>query len=140
MPEEQHDWSAVVALDPKGYVELNNGKVAVHGPLDSIEVDGMDFVVITLKWQAQIPLGGPMGTPTAAEWTAVKDPQPFRMPNFVMPFVVEQTPEKGPRVRFGLNIMYLTTFLDLIRLGLSGLTCRKLDLHAMSATKRTPLV
>ena len=95
MAGEQRDWNDVVEMKPKGYLELNNGEQAVHGPLESIVVDDMDWVVITLKWRAVIPLVGGIGAPDfSVGWKVADNSEPFRMPNFVMPFIVEPTPEK----------------------------------------------
>ncbi len=100
------DWTQVVERKPQGYVELNDGKTALHGPLESIELDDTDWVVIKLKWRAEVELGGPMGLPRG-DWKAVDNAEPIRFPNFTAPFVIEDTPEKGPRVRFnGTNILY----------------------------------
>ncbi len=101
------DWNEVVELDPKGYVELNDGNTAIHGPLESIEINEMDFVEIRLKWRAEVPLGDPPGLPQG-EWKVAANDEPIIFPNFVVPFVIERTPDKGPRVRFNnTNILYI---------------------------------
>jgi hypothetical protein len=106
-PIMRHDWKEAVERNPKGYVELNNGKEALHGPVESVKIDDMDFVAINVKWAAKIKLGE-MGLPSG-EWEAVSStPMVIALfPNFAVPFEFEDTPEKGPRVRFGLNILYL---------------------------------
>lgn len=103
----RHDWNEVVERNPRGYVELNNGKEVVHGPIESVLIDHFDFVNIRVKWAAKIKLGQ-YGIPSG-EWEAVSSAPILLMsfPNFVAPFEIEDTPEKGPRVRFaGLNILY----------------------------------
>jgi hypothetical protein len=102
MPEV--DWNEVVERKPQGYVEFNDGRTATHGPLESIEIDEADFVVIRLKWRAQVELGA-AGMPIG-DWTAVANEEPIMFPNFTVAYEIEGTPEKGPRVRFGLNIIY----------------------------------
>jgi hypothetical protein len=101
------DWNEVIELTPKGYVELNDGKTATHGPLESIRINDEDWVEIRLKWRAQVPLGGPAGLPQG-NWKVAPNDEPIMFPNLVIPFVIEPTPFKGPRVRFGTtNILYI---------------------------------
>lgn len=98
------DWQEVVDRKPTGYMELNDGESEVlHGPIESIVINEMDYVEIKLKWMARMPIL-PGGIPNG-EWE-VHQNQPILFPNLVVPFVVEDTPEKGERVRFGLNIIY----------------------------------
>ncbi|MEK0369487.1 MAG: hypothetical protein QQN62_07795, partial [Nitrosopumilus sp.] len=56
------------------------------------------------KWSAEVSLREheiPEGN-----WTAIKN-QPIIFPNLMAPFVIENTPEKGERVRFNnTNILY----------------------------------
>ncbi len=105
MPKERLDWQEVVRLDPKGYLELNNGKMAIHGPVESVEVGEDDMVVIKLKWAAQSSLSD-AGLPSG-DWKAIIRNRIF-FPNMEVPFIIEDTPEKGRRVRFGsTNILYL---------------------------------
>lgn len=107
MPEMKVDWSEVVEKKPQGYVELNNGEIATHGPLESIEIDDNDLVVIKLRWRAEVKLGPPPGLPIE-DWRAVANDEPIIFPNFMVPFVIENTQSKGPRVRFaGTSILYI---------------------------------
>lgn len=99
------DWTRVVERNPQGYLELNNGQVAIHGPLEKIEIDDRDWVVVTLKWRAQVTLG-PRGVPNG-DWVAVANDLPIIFSNLTVPYEIEEIPGKGPRVRFGLNILYL---------------------------------
>ena len=85
--EPKIDWDEVVALNPKGYVELNDGKHVVHGPLESIEINDADFVVIKLKWSARMVLGQ-HGVPVNFEWEAVPENPPIVFPNLILPFVL----------------------------------------------------
>jgi hypothetical protein len=101
------DWQDVVDLNPSGYAEFNNGKVAMHGPIESVHVDDADWVHIKMKWAATRRLNG-VGLPAPdSEWEAVPEWQPAPFPNVIVPFVIEATPAKGKRVRFGLNLLYL---------------------------------
>jgi hypothetical protein len=105
--EVRTNWAEVVTLNPQGYVEMNDGKRLVHGPIKGIEIDGTDNVLIELEWAATCLLGA-TGLPVSDEWQLVTPLQPVVFPNFVVPFLIEDTPEKGPRVRFGgLNILYI---------------------------------
>ena len=105
MSEEKYDWQEVVDRNPQGYVEFNDGKKATHGPIKSIKIDEADMVVIELKWAAEVSLSK-VGLPDG-DWVAVKENNPIVFPNLLVPFVIEDTPIKGPRVRFrALNILY----------------------------------
>jgi len=97
---KQFDWQIVVDREPKGYVEINDGKMCIHGPLKDISIDEMDFVKIELRWAAIVKLGE-FGIP-AGEWEAF-DVTLFQFMNLVVPFVIEDTPEKGERVRWGVG-------------------------------------
>jgi hypothetical protein len=97
------DWQEIVDKKPKGYLELQNDQHVVHGPIESVELGDDDIVIIKLKWTAEMKKEN--GIPTF-EWKAMTN-KPFAFPNLTVPFVIEETPEKGPRVRFGLNILYL---------------------------------
>lgn len=107
--QQRYDWNEVIELKPQGYLELNNGKEVIHGPIQEITVDEMDFVHIRVKWAVKQELGE-FGIPTGDGWD-VHSNEPIEIgafPNFVFTFVIEETPEKGPRVRFGgTNILYL---------------------------------
>lgn len=98
--EDQFDWQVVVDRKPKGYVEFNDGKTCIHGPLKDISIDEMDFVQIELKWAAQIKLGE-YGVPSG-EWEAF-DTTKFQFPNLIVPFIIEDTEVKGGRVRWGVG-------------------------------------
>jgi len=101
----QVDWQEVVDRKPKGYLELNNGERVIHGPIESIVIDGSDFVVITLKWAARMELND--GIPGGGWRVAEEKDKKAIFPNLVVPFVIEDTPSKGPRMRFaGANILY----------------------------------
>jgi hypothetical protein len=108
---DEHDWQQVVDKKPLGYAELNDSNMAVYGPVASIEIDkDIDFVHINVKWAIKRPLGQ-HGIPTGkGKWIVVSN-TPIciaQFPNFVVPYVFENTPEKGPRVRFSLgSIIYL---------------------------------
>ena len=104
MSETKFDWQEVVERKPRGYLELNDGKKAVHGPIESVEINDDDIVVIKLKWSAEISLGE-HGIPEG-NWIAIEN-QPIVFPSLIAPFVIENTPEKGERVRFNnTNILY----------------------------------
>ena len=38
----QSDWSIIVERKPQGYVELNDGKVALYGPIQNVSIDDND--------------------------------------------------------------------------------------------------
>ena len=100
-----YDWQEVVSQDPKGYVELNDGKRLLHGPIKSIRITttGIDFVEIRLKWTARMPLA--KSGLRDGEWEAVPN-NLITFPNLAVPFLIESMPGKGKRVRFGLNLLY----------------------------------
>ena len=104
--QERFDWEEVVAMKPRGYVEIQDSKAktVIHGPIESILVDKDDFVQIQLKWAAKM---GAMGTPTFMKWVNSPENKTMSFPNLVVPFVIEDTPEKGKRIRFGFNILYI---------------------------------
>ncbi len=103
---EHIDWQVVVDRSPKGYVELNNGKHIYYGPVDRVEVID-DNVEIFVQWAAKKQLdrhGIPVGK---WEVTSREPSRLIKIPNNTAPFVIESTPEKGDRVRFGMvNILY----------------------------------
>ncbi|GEM_PF-2485029 len=105
MPEEiQLDWSEVVARNPKGYMEVQTGGRVIHGPVEKVElIEAEELLIITLKWAASMPT---MDQPGFGKWVAAPFQRVHRFSTFHMPFVIESTPEKGDRVRFGLNIIY----------------------------------
>jgi len=107
--QEGYDWHQVVGLNPKGYLELNNGEEALYGPIQSVTInEDLDFVELRLKWAAKRPLEN-TGVPRG-DWVPVSG-EPFMVasfPNFVVPFVFETTPSKGPRIRFGpMSMLYI---------------------------------
>ena len=103
------DWYIVVEKNPQGYVEFNDGKEAVYGPVKSVRVNEENgFVEIEAKWVAKRPLGN-MGIPTGdVKWSVVSSVPALIVvfPNLMVPFDLEDIPEKGPRVRFGLSVLY----------------------------------
>jgi hypothetical protein len=110
--DEELDWQVVVDRKPKGYVEINDGKTCIHGPLKDISIGLDDFVTIELKWAAKVALGE-FGVP-AGGWEA-HDITKFLFPNLVVPFVIEDTPRKGERVRWGVgSLIYFDEVEDLV--------------------------
>jgi len=101
---EETNWQEVVDRQPRGYVELNDMKRVIHGPVESVEIEG-DDVVIKTKWQARVELDE-IGLPKPP-WKGVPENNPIRFPGRLVSYVFEDTPEKGRRVRFGFNILYL---------------------------------
>jgi len=103
----KYDWKEIIELDPKGYVEFNNGKRAVHGPIKNISLDRHDNVLIQLEWAARAPLDE-HGIPVSDEWKASPSENLIVFPNCSMSYVIETTLDKGRCVRFGKrNILYL---------------------------------
>ncbi len=94
------DWQPVVDLNPRGYVELNDGKTATHGPVEKVEIDRHDNVRITTKWQAYVRLS-PEGVPVG-DWIAVSN-----NPVMIFPYMSE-TVAKGRRIRFAAtSLLYI---------------------------------
>jgi hypothetical protein len=108
MENLHYDWKEVVALNPKGYMEIQSEEkgLVFHGPIKKIEINKHDFVILTFEWVAQMPLPGIRGF---GEWEKAPDGKIEQVfPNLIVPFVIEDTPEKGKRIRFaGLNIIYI---------------------------------
>lgn len=99
-----HDWGLVTELDPKGECELQgDGPSIIRGPIKTILVDKRDYVVVELEWAAEMPKPGERGFGT---WR-MSNETTFRFPNFVVPYVLEDTPEKGDRIRFGTCFMFM---------------------------------
>jgi hypothetical protein len=106
MSDKTHyEWKEVVDLQPKGYLELQNPetKTVIHGPIESISIDEFDLVRIKLKWAAKM---GTPGTPTFMKWRNSPENTEVVFPNLVVPFSFQDT-EKGKRVLFGFNILYI---------------------------------
>jgi len=106
MMEQKLDWREVVNLEPKGYIELNDQKNLVHGPVESVTIDENDLVHIKMAWAGTKPLIPPGIPDPNADWKKAKDDEVV-FPNLAVSFVVESTPDKGDRVRFGQNIIYI---------------------------------
>lgn len=106
--EERYDWQEVENLAPKGYCEIQDlaRRLVYHGPVEKVSVgQNDDLVTIELKWVAQMGLPG---SPTFGEWTKAPDANKMIIfPNLIVPFLIEETPEKGKRVRFGYNLIYI---------------------------------
>lgn len=107
-PTEELDWGIVADAKPKGCVQKNAVTYTFYGPVTDVVVNGLDDEVeIHVSWSVSRPLEN--GLLTEEGW------EPFlRMPhiflkfrNFTVPFVFEDTPKKGPRVRFGTGVLYL---------------------------------
>lgn len=103
----EFDWQKVLDRNPQGYCETQDQRAGCvyHGPIESVKINEMDFVVIRRKWVAQMPLPD---KPGFGRWKKGPDEaKEVLFPNFVVPFIIEPTPQKGYRVRFGLNLIYL---------------------------------
>ena len=77
-----------------------------NGKIESIRITDGDNVEIKLRWIASMPYMGQDGFGT---WTKVEDERMLTQlfPNLMVPYVIEDTPDKGERVRFGTaNILY----------------------------------
>jgi len=102
--KRRFDWQEVVDLHPQGYVELQGDATVIHGPIESVTIDEFDFVVIKLRWAAEM---GAMGTPTFMKWKNSPTNTEIKFPNLTAPFVFQDT-ENGKRVLFsGMNILYI---------------------------------
>ncbi len=102
----EHDWNLVAERKPKGYIELNNLEEAIYGPIESLSVDDSDFVVIKVRWSIKRKLGE-HGIPPG-DWEVISNVPCILVlfPNLIIPFEIEETPNKGPRVRFRSNVLY----------------------------------
>lgn len=102
------DWQEVIDLNPRGYCEIQDHEkgIVLHGPVESITLlDHDETVSIKMKWIAQMGLPG---RPDFGKWVkAPIEKNEFIFPNYLIPFVVEPTEEKGDRIRFDLNIIYI---------------------------------
>jgi hypothetical protein len=104
----KNDWNEVVQLNPQGYCEIQDDRAGLvyHGPVEKISIDPEDNVIIELKWVAQMGLRQTEGFGIWKKCEKGHNTIPF--PNFMVEFVIEPTPEKGHRIRFGMgNIIYL---------------------------------
>lgn len=129
LPEgTQRDWEFVAHLtpQPQGYVEIRAGaKKIFHGPAKSVVVNDDDLVEIHFHWLACNTLDD-MGIPPLGGWTvAHPSANPVIFQNLFLPFVFEDTPEKGPRIRFGHSIMYLDKVPGLDPAKVAGLVLPK---------------
>jgi len=99
------DWQEVVDLQPQGYLELQSQKKGeiIHGPIESVSIDEFDMVHIKLNWAAKM---GTPGTETFGKWVNSPEDTEVVFPNLVVPFDFQDT-EKGRRVVFGSNILYI---------------------------------
>lgn len=97
----EHDWEAVVARRPVGYLELNDGKRVLNGPVKAIQIHDQHVVVILEKTRFLELDENHLPCPP---WIEIKN-TPLGWLK-ATPFVYEDTPKKGPRIRFGLNILY----------------------------------
>ena len=119
---EQYDWEIVGPLNPTGYAELRSadGKTLFHGPVKEIRVNDSDFVEVHFHWLAMVPLSE-IGFPDGDWEAAPPEANPLVFPNLMLPFQFEETPGKGPRIRFGLNIIYLDAVSKLQPADVKGL-------------------
>lgn len=119
----KYDWQEVVDLKPRGDFEFQgHGNTIVRGPIKKLTITEFDSVLIELKWAAEMPTMGEEGFGT---WKA-SDKRVFSFPNLVLPYVIETTPEKGDRIRFGVSILFVKRLegvntLDVTKI--NGLTC-----------------
>ncbi len=107
MPREEYDWCSVVReFNPQGYCEIQNpvDGIVIHGPVEGMTVaEGM--VYIRMKWVAKTGLPG---QPSFGKWTrAAERFKVITFPDITTPFTLEATVEKGQRIRFGTNIIYI---------------------------------
>lgn len=105
--ELKTDWAEVVALNPRGYLEMHNGDTVMQGPIASIEMDPPDHVLITLQWQAWRYYDG-------GDWIAPVSFHPVRFQNFTLPFTIEEVAGQGRCVRFGVHSLFVDTFEGMI--------------------------
>ncbi len=108
MSAQRHDWNEVLEKFKKGYLESQDQEkgIVIHGQVKKIEINEMDWVVITLHWVAQMGLPGRNGF---GNWIrGSEECLTISFPNFVVPFIIQDSPEKGERVLFsGTQILYL---------------------------------
>jgi hypothetical protein len=107
----EYDWTPILENVPKGYVNMTGIEVEGHGACSvfapSAEmrfIEDTDLIELTTPWQAFVPisdLGVPMG-----KWKVLTENKPFILPNLMLPWRKEETPEKGDRIRFGYHVWY----------------------------------
>jgi hypothetical protein len=97
-----------------------------HGPVEGVSVgQDDDMVTIELKWVAQMGLPG---SSESGKWKKAPDAnKKIVFPNLIVPFLIEDTPEKGKRVRFGFNLIYLNAIE-----GVDPKTVKGLDLAPLA--------
>ena len=130
------DWQLVVQAFRRGYLELNDGRVVLHGPIHSVRMGLGGNFVIELKWAARVATG-PGGLPRG-EWEVES------MPTVVIPtffgYVVEDTPEKGLRVRFAeISLLYLDAESGLDPARVKGLVLPPAEAPAQTATNEATI-
>lgn len=91
---------------PTGYIQMNDGVHVYHGPVKSIIIDSDDNVYIEAKWLVKMNLGDHGVSVSRWEVDSNEPVLVISFPNLLVPFVYEESPEKGERVRFGINIIY----------------------------------
>ena len=101
----KHDWEEVVGLNPQGDFEYQDEESLkiLRGPVKQISIDEANQVVIELEWAGEMSR---MGEEGFGKWS-VSRIKAFTFPNLLVPYVVESTPEKGNRIRFGLSLIYI---------------------------------
>lgn len=104
-PGQQTNWQPVLDRLPRGYAEFNDRETVLHGPVQSLRAsDDGQLLIVRTEWAAIMTLKN--GIPTGPWRVFSREPIDLqRFPNGV-PYEIESTPEKGERVRFGLNIIY----------------------------------
>lgn len=108
--EMQFDWQVIADKTPQGYLQMYpaEGRL-IHAPVESLTINQGDNVVITTSWQAEVPVNS-LGMPTS-RWARRSTNDPITFPNLVIPFTIQETPEKGPRVffttQYGPGFIYL---------------------------------
>jgi hypothetical protein len=109
MPEPQHDWRDLIDREPAGHLEWQNppGEMVFNGPVERTWIDDdTDLVHIKLVWVAQMPYPG---QPGFGKWQkGPADKLEMIFPNFVVPYIIQPSDEKGDRALFaGGCLLYL---------------------------------
>jgi hypothetical protein len=102
------DWTKVVALNPRGYLELYDDVKVTYGPIASIAINYMGCVEIRLKWRRQ-RLRHANGSPNG-EWKEVNNDDPISFSGSNVPFMIHNDVSQ---VRYGRrNVIHLDEIAD----------------------------
>ena len=102
------DWKIIADKSPQGYVELNDGEKVIYGPVESLRVDNEGWIELKVKWAIKRRLNE-YAAPVDEKWEVVSNTPIIlaRFLNFAVSYQIEDTGERGQRVQFGMNVIYI---------------------------------